>query len=220
MTPQDLLRTVEAGEGVMTEFKRLVHSPEKIAKSIVAFANTKGGRIFIGVDDDKRIIGVESEKEQTEIIWEAANFHTDPIVSIGYEVVWFKGRDVLVVSVEESGNKPHWQISQIYDAALKKDREDRKAYIRIGSKSVVASKEMTKILKDDTAEKPVRFEYGDNERTLLKYLDTYQRITLSEYCRLVNISNRRASRILITLVRAGIIRLHTEGLADYYTLAY
>ena len=61
-----LLDIIGQGESRNTEFKRLVHSPPKIAKSIVAFANTEGGVILIGVDDDKRITGIHSEKEMLE----------------------------------------------------------------------------------------------------------------------------------------------------------
>jgi predicted HTH transcriptional regulator len=69
--------------------------PKKIAKSISAFANASGGTILIGVDDDKRIVGIESEKETAEIIWEAANHFIQPAVPFKTDVIEFRGRDVL-----------------------------------------------------------------------------------------------------------------------------
>jgi hypothetical protein len=54
----------------------------------------------------------------------------------------------------------------------------------------------------------------------MKYLNTYHRITVVEYSRLVNVSNRRAARILVSLVRAGVIHLHTEGKTCFYTLKH
>ena len=70
-----LCELVAEGENERTEFKRLVHSQCKIAKPITAFANSSGGIILIGVDDDKRIVGIHSEKETLEIVHDAVRFH-------------------------------------------------------------------------------------------------------------------------------------------------
>ncbi|MBC8042952.1 MAG: putative DNA binding domain-containing protein [Rhizobacter sp.] len=218
MTELELLRLIDPGENIRTEFKRLVHSPEKIAKSLTAFANTEGGTILVGVDDDKRIVGIASEKETTEIIYEAATLFCDPQVPFEVGVAEFRGRDVLIVIVEESDHKPHHHLSETRDQKTFKKQTERKVYVRSGSRNTVASKEVAKLMASERKE--LRFSYGENEKMLLRYLDAYQRITLHEFSHLVNISHRRASRILIALVRAGVIRIHTEGKNDYYTLAY
>jgi len=48
------------------EFKRNASSPKPILKSLVAFANTAGGRLIIGVDDEKRPVGVENPLDEEE----------------------------------------------------------------------------------------------------------------------------------------------------------
>jgi len=48
------------------EFKRDASSPKPILKSLVAFANTAGGRLVIGVDDDKRPVGVDNPLDEEE----------------------------------------------------------------------------------------------------------------------------------------------------------
>lgn len=106
-----LLGLIEQGEGRQTEFKRLVHSPRKIAKSIVAFANTEGGKILIGVDDDGRITGIHSEKEMLEILFEAVRLHVVPEVAVETEVVDYKRRIILVVTVPKSPHRPHWHVA-------------------------------------------------------------------------------------------------------------
>ena len=67
---------------------------------------------------------------------------------------------------------------------------------------------------------PMRIQIGENERTLFKYLESNERITSKEFSNLVNISERRASRTLVALVRAGVLRIHTLEKYDYFTLAY
>ncbi|MCC6398020.1 MAG: ATP-binding protein, partial [Bacteroidetes bacterium] len=71
MDYKDVNRLIEEGEGFEIEFKRKVSTQEKIARALIAFANTKGGHILFGVDDDGSIVGVESEKSEVDLIYEA-----------------------------------------------------------------------------------------------------------------------------------------------------
>ena len=64
MTFQELRRLVSHGESETLEFKRKVAHPEKIVKEIVAFANTKGGKLLIGVSDDGTIPGVKFPEDE------------------------------------------------------------------------------------------------------------------------------------------------------------
>jgi hypothetical protein len=65
---------------------------------------------------------------------------------------------------------------------------------------------------------PLRIAIGYNEKQLFAYLHDHERITVGEFANLVNISRRRASKILVDMVRAGTILLHTNETTDYYTL--
>ncbi|MEM9666450.1 MAG: ATP-binding protein, partial [Bacteroidota bacterium] len=51
-TLTDLTKLIATGEGLHLEFKRKVPSPARFSKEVVALANTQGGRLLIGVDDD------------------------------------------------------------------------------------------------------------------------------------------------------------------------
>ena len=116
-----LLDIIGQGETIHSEFKRLVHSPVKIAKSIVAFANTEGGVILIGVDDDKRITGIHSEKEMLEVIHDAVKLHVRPEPYFETEVIEYKKRFVLAVIVPESRDKPHYHIVTEHDRETLKE---------------------------------------------------------------------------------------------------
>jgi len=90
----------------------------------------------------------------------------------------------------------------------------------VNDKSVIASREVVRILKDEDPDAPpLRLSVGENERRLFAYFDEHEQITLREFAHLVNISERRASRILVQLVRAGVLRIHTLEKEDFYTLA-
>ena len=72
MNRRELKELIEEGETIQCEFKRLFTTPEKIVKEMIAFANTKGGHILFGVDDNGEVVGVDSEKAETEMINNAA----------------------------------------------------------------------------------------------------------------------------------------------------
>ncbi|KAB2850425.1 MAG: ATP-binding protein, partial [Ignavibacterium sp.] len=78
MKYRELLDLIEEGENIQCEFKREFSTPEKIARGLMAFANTKGGFMLFGVDDDKKIVGVESEKETAELVVNTAKNLCEP----------------------------------------------------------------------------------------------------------------------------------------------
>jgi predicted HTH transcriptional regulator len=224
MDYKDVLRLIEEGEGFEVEFKRKVSTPEKIARTMIALANTKGGHILFGVDDDGSIIGVESEKSEADLILEAGTSFCDPEIRPEIDIVPFDGKDVIVAYVAQSDNKPHSHTGENGSGngnGQGHTEDQTRVFIRVNDKTVMASKEVVKILRAERADAPpVRLEFGDNEKRLFRYLDEYERITTREFSRLANISEQRATRILVSLVRTGVMRIHTLERRDYFTLAY
>jgi len=210
----ELREIILGGESSTVEFKRKFTTTEKIAREIIAFANTTGGYLLIGVDDDGTIVGVDSEKEQVGQI-EVATHAIVPPLEVAIEIVEIEYRDVVVVNVPNSDRKPHRLVS---DDPLERPHE-RKAFIRQGESTVAASREMTRILAgQNPTSPPMTLSIGDRERRLFTYLERHGKASVADFARLVNISKRRASQILVKLVRAGVVHIHTEGGHDYYTL--
>ena len=209
----ELNELIESGENDKVEFKRKFSSPEKIAKEMIAFANSKGGRIIFGIDDDKSIRGVESEKGELELISTAAGFYCEPEIEFTTEMMLIKNKDIVIVNIEESKKKPHRLISE-------NGNDDHKVYVRHNDKSILASKETVKILRNSNHDSPpVKIFIGDMEKALFDFLEINEKITVKGFKKLVNISERRASRTLVNLVKAKIIRHNYFGNEDYYTLA-
>lgn len=223
---------IELGESDSVEFKRRFSTFTKIAKEMIAFANTRGGTILIGVDDDGTITGVDSEKHEIELVTTAGEFYCDPPVEFDIDVIEIDHEDVVVVTIEESSTKPHYLLRRHPSGSRRgpvgqrrtvpeiDESRERQAYIRQQDRSVLASREVERVLAATHPEAPpLRLHIGRIEQALFDHLDRNRRITLREYRHLVNISERRASRILVRLVRAGLIRIFTEESEDYYTLA-
>ncbi len=214
MNFNELKELIAQGESSTLEFKRKVNTPVKLAKEVSAFANTSGGKVLIGVDDDGGIVGVLSEKSEIDLVEKACGFYIDPPVEVEIESVNYRGREIIVVYVDESIVKPHY----IIDVGNNKSPA-RRAYIRVGEKSVIASREMARVLKSQSANaKPLKLSIGDKEKRLFLYLEKHERATVKDFARLVNISNRRAERLLVRLVRAGVLQIHVDTASDYFTL--
>lgn len=209
MSPGDLKNLVQTGEGQYLEFKRRIPTAKKIAREIAAFANSKGGTILVGVDDNGTIPGIREYFEEEYLLVKAAYDYCVPEVPIEIELVHTGPVDVMVVRVKESETKP------IYNKSKKK----RLVYIRRDDASVLASDELVEVLKQQYSSDGVTFEYGKNEQMLFRYLNEYGEITVTNFANLINQTSYRASRILINLVSAGVLKLFTKKEVDYYTFS-
>lgn len=216
MTLRELEQLVELGEGISLEFKRRVPRPERIAKEIVALANTNGGRIVLGVGDDGTITGVGDAAEEEFLLRQATDAHCAPSVEYRTErVVVGDQNDVVVVTVPESDMKPHFVVSDPPASSV-----DRPAYVRVEERSVEASDETVQQMENHESNEGVTFEFGETESLLMRYLDDYGRITVPELAQLADISPERASQTLLRLTRADLLHLHTAEDGDYFTLNY
>ena len=54
---------IEEGEHLRQDFKHSITDSKKIARTIVAFANTSGGRLLIGVKDNGKLIGINTDED-------------------------------------------------------------------------------------------------------------------------------------------------------------
>ena len=212
-----ILDMIENGEGLTVEFKQRFSSFEKMAKEMIAFANTRGGYILIGVDDDKSIYGIASEKSDIDLVKESAEKYCVPPVDYKIENIEINLKDILIIDIAESKTKPH----RIQDYKNNFELNDAQVYVRINDKSVLAGKEMIKILQTQSSRASLKnYIVGSQEKIVFEYLDKHEKITVKELGKQANISDRRASRTLIKLVRANLLFIHLKDNGEsYFTYA-
>ena len=217
MTKKRLLELIDEGENLKIEFKQRFSTHEKIAKEMIALANTRGGYLIFGIDDDGSIYGVESEKGEAELVKETAEKYCEPPVKIEMSYFELEAKEIVLVEIKESINKPH----RLQDYSDKLDPSAASVYIRINDKSVLASKEMIKILQAQSSGLSLKnYFVGKIEKSVFEYLDKNETITVMELSENTNISKRRASRTLIKLVRANLLHIHTKDNGEnYFTYA-
>ena len=216
MNRRILLELIEEGENIQCEFKRHFTTPEKIAREMIAFANTKGGYIIFGVDDDREVVGVDSEKSESEMIKDAAENYCEPPLNYSIDFIEVYGKEVVIVTIPESDNKPH----RIQDYQNELDINKSVVLVRVNDKSMQASKEMVRILRANSADLALKkYRIGQVEKMVFEYLAKYERISVKELSNLVNISERRASRTLVKMVRANLLLIHTKDNGEEFFTA-
>jgi hypothetical protein len=210
MKLKDLKNLIATGESSFLEFKHKVASPEKIAKEMVAFANTNGGRILIGVDDNGDISGIESYYEEEFWLRQAAEDVCVPSLNINIEMVHAGQKDVMIVEIPESENKP----------IAVKGESKRTVYIRQGDENIIATDDRVEVLKNKTSTTGVTFEYGEREQQLFRFLNEYGDITIERFSIISNITTYRAERILVDMASAGVLDMFEQKGIVHYTFSH
>ena len=95
-------------ENEKLEFKRQVS--DTIIKEVVAFANTDGGTIIIGYDDDGKIIGLNNPKQELDKLNNKLHDSIEPDVSflLSERIEKQEGKEVIVLEVLKGTNKPYY----------------------------------------------------------------------------------------------------------------
>lgn len=114
MTQEELKDIARCGETTTIQFKEQFTGQKEIAKEMVAFANTLGGRIFFGIKDKTgELIGLSYDDIQTisREVGNAANEQVRPTIYINTDVVRADGKHFLVCSVAQGKNKPYKNLN-------------------------------------------------------------------------------------------------------------
>lgn len=210
----DVRKLASHGESDTIEFKRKVAHPDKIVKELVAFANTKGGVLLVGVNDDGTIPGLKFPEDEAYALNEAIAKYCKPPLKLEQEIIPIsEKRWVLAYNVSTSQKKPHYVIEDF------KTRWGQ-AFVRVEDRSIKASKEVREILKRSNRSKDVKFNYGEKEKLLIDYLDKHEYITRDQLKKLTGVNSYIASRTLVLLVLANVLKIEPSEKGDRYRLKY
>lgn len=205
----ELLKLIRRGESQTVEFKRKVNHPEKIIREVVAFANSLGGHLFVGVDDNTTPMGLKFPEEDEFLLSKTIKELCRPALDFKVEIIKLK-EDVKIL---------HYQIlkgkEKPYYAFLEKKHRYGKAFIRVEDKSIQASYEIRQVLSNSNKEQPP-IKFDDRMRELLEYLETNPSITLSKYREMTGMNKRLASNRLVSLTLSGALKIEPKEGEDVF----
>jgi ATP-dependent DNA helicase RecG len=103
----DIFNLLLKGESETVEFKKSTASLREGIETLCAFANHKGGYLFFGIEDNGKIIGQQVSDDTLKNISNAVKLNTEPKLYPQIEKIELKGKNCILVTVEESPLKPH-----------------------------------------------------------------------------------------------------------------
>lgn len=180
-------------ESKTLEFKRDLSSPRPWLKTLVAFANSAGGRLIFGITDDRQVIGIEHPLDEEERLCNLIADAIAPRLVPNIELATVDGKTLLIVEVFLSGSRPHF---------IKAEGIEAGAYVRLGSTSRQADAQLVAELQrgiagvsfdalpmphlslDDLDVKAIRKDFAD-KRTVNEQMLQSLRILAKDQNRLV-----------------------------------
>lgn len=187
-----LALALSEGEGLTIEFKERLSN---LDRELVAFANTSGGTIYLGVDDSGKIIGIPITNELKSQVTDIA-YNVDPSIKITLHV--YRQEKVLAIHVPSGNDKPY--------------RCKEGFYIRNGPSTQKLKRDDIINLINQTDK--MRFDEALNEQ--FSYPEDFSQEALTEYLRLCGITTNVSARdVLISLNVAeelkGTLKLKNAG---------
>jgi ATP-dependent DNA helicase RecG len=121
----DLIDLLRRPEGKTLEYKRDLSSPEGVLRTIVAFANTAGGVVLLGVEDrTRKVTGIpdvlDTEERLANLVADSIRPHLVPSI----EIVPWRKTHLLAIEVYPSSSRPHH---------LERFGPEKGVFVRLGS---------------------------------------------------------------------------------------
>ncbi len=109
MTPEQIHDEIFLGEDSQRQFKANFHSPDQVAAELVAFLNSSGGRLFIGVNDDGSVKGLDADdiRRLNQLMTNSATQNVRPPAGIRTRNVLVENKVIMLVDVPDGLNKPY-----------------------------------------------------------------------------------------------------------------
>lgn len=209
--PESLRSRIDEGEGRDLEFKRGLPRDEKIARTLAAFANTRGGLLLVGITDDRRAYGVARPSEVIDRLRRVAASCIDPPVSLELRSLPFEGKSIVACSVGRSPKRPH---------ACRGATGDEEWVVRVGASNRAARGATLRALKTP----PARNRSLDAlEKTVLDWVRSEgkvhaprDQVTVARFCKARNCGKQRAQRAFSRLEVDGFLVSHGAGVRRTY----
>ena len=158
--PSHIQKLISQGEHQQLDFKFEISDARKIARSMVAFANTDGGILLVGVKDNGAIAGIRSE-EEIYMIEAAAQLYCKPEVEFTTKNWIEQGKMVLEVTIPKSKSALHF---------AKDEKGKWLVYIRINDQNILANSIWLKVFRRKQNPQGTIIHYRESEKALLDFL--------------------------------------------------
>ena len=215
LTPEDIAALAAEREGRKLEFKSGLPREEKTARSLAAFANTRGGILLVGVGDRGEILGAPHARETLLKVRAIARECVDPPLEVQSGIVTVATKPIVWCSVPLSPARPH--------AVVHADGS-REIVARVGSSNRVATGATLAALQSARVSKS---GLDPLQRAVLAWVAERIRAnahpggdaTVAGFAKARNVGTQRARRAFTQLEVAGLLVAHGVGAKRTYAVA-
>ncbi len=219
----NLQELITQGENKQLEFKEQLPKNESIVKTVISFSNTSGGKLIVGVSDEREIVGIdeanifELQDKISSLIFDSCYPNILPEIY----TVNMEGKLLLVIEVFRGNLLPYY---------LKKEGKNKGTYLRVGATNRQASFEMiVEFFRPNTTDydqtmpnsaelMPNATELNSEEEQIINFLNQNQKITSLDVAELLSLKERRSRDILKILERKGYIQKIGKTKGSFYIL--
>lgn len=199
---------LKKGENQVQDFKFRIDDQKKIARTLVAFANTDGGKLFIGVKDNGKITGINPE-EEFHMIEGAAKLFCKPEVKFESKIWKENHRLVLEISVEKNLDRNH----------TAPDTDGKwKIFIRRDDHTLLANKILIRVWNLEKKGIPKPQQFGDEELNFLKLFELNEQKSLSNLYKISNLAKYKIDYLVAIFVYWNIIEMKINENGTTYRL--
>jgi len=205
---QSIKKLIGEGEHQQQDFKFRIEDQRKIARTLVAFANSDGGRLLIGVKDNGKITGINPE-EEFHMIQGGAELYCKPVLDFESRIWQEEMKLVLEIKIEPNAN----HIFQAQD-----DEGNWKFYIRRNDQTLIANKILQKVwkLEQNAIKKPTVF--GEKDLSILKLIKEFSPISLSKLYRISELNKSSIDDSVSLLLYWQMINMNFSEDGVYYEI--
>ena len=114
MNEKGLSETIEKGEDTFTEFKEEKAHSDDLAAEIVAFANTEGGKILLGISDKKEVRGVSNPDKEMLRVENVSRNNCEPPLTVNIEKIKINNEIVLGIYIPKGPERPYRTNRGVY----------------------------------------------------------------------------------------------------------
>ncbi len=201
-------KLIAQGEHQQLDFKFEISDAAKIARTLVAFANTDGGKLLIGVKDNGVIKGVESDEEYF-MVENAAQRYCRPAIKFSSKEWNVGGKKVLEINIP---------FSQLYPHRAPDHKGNYKAYVRIKDQNLLANSVLMKVWKKRKSNKSIRLVYSEPVQKLLAHVKDNGPVSLPETKRITRLSKFKAEQLLSDLILLDVIEMRMTESSTLFVL--
>ncbi len=201
MNWDEVLSLLEQGEGQAVEFEKGVPSADDLARELVAFSNSDGGKIIYGIDDkNKHLIGLTVDDEFANWVKEVGRTRCEPAINSSVNIIVKNDKKIAVITVPEGDEKPF--------------KTDGICYIRDVNISRPARQEEEEEIKSPWSGK----DLNKRQKRALQFITEHGSITNREFREAFSVSHKTAHIELTMMADKKLVLPQGSGRSTCYVL--